>query len=154
MLVLSTLHKLLSQAISADVHAAALWTPTGQLVACAHGRGRSKDDVRVLVGLAIEVWTEVKGFAAAETEIGRIVVVPIEDAPAPEKGKDAEKAEPAEPLMLVSLSASENVDWDALEKKAKDIAQLLAKPVGKIRAPLLAAPTKPAAPPTRGRVAS
>ena len=45
-------------------------------------------------------------------------MVPIEDAPAPEKGKDAEKAEAVEPLMLVSLAASENVDWDALEKKA------------------------------------
>ena len=45
------------------------------------------------------------------------MVVPVEDMAAPEKGKDAEKAEHAEPLILVSLSASENVDWDALEKK-------------------------------------
>ena len=47
--------------------------------------------------------------------------MPVEDAAAPEKGKDVEKAEHVEPLMLVSLSAPENVDWDALEKKASAI---------------------------------
>ena len=54
-------------------------------------------------------------------QIGRVVVVPVEDAPLGPGGQDTEKA-PAEPLMLVSLAASGAVDWDALERKACDIA--------------------------------
>ena len=69
MLVLSTLHKLLAQALARDVGLAALLTPSGQLVACAYADGRSKDDVRVVVGLASEMWAEVRATAAAESEV-------------------------------------------------------------------------------------
>jgi hypothetical protein len=69
MLVLSTLHKLLSQALSPELPIAALLTPFGQLVACAYSHGRTKDDVRVVAGLAGEVWAEVRDVAAAESEV-------------------------------------------------------------------------------------
>lgn len=72
MLVLSTLHELLSQVLDLpDLHTAALLTPEGQLVSYAAGPARSKDDVLVLVGLSGEVWQETGelGVGMAESEV-------------------------------------------------------------------------------------
>lgn len=72
MLVLSTLHELLSQVLDLpDLHTAALLTPEGHLVSYAAGPARSKDDVLVLVGLSGEVWQETGelGVGMAESEV-------------------------------------------------------------------------------------
>lgn len=72
MLVLSTLHDLLSQVLDLpDLHTAALLTPEGHLVSYAAGPARSKDDVLVLVGLSGEVWQETGelGVGMAESEV-------------------------------------------------------------------------------------
>ena len=62
MLVLSTLTKLLDQVLSEnDVHTAILLTPNGELVSFSSSTTRPKDDVRVLVGLSREVWSETRG---------------------------------------------------------------------------------------------
>ena len=72
MLVLSTLHSLLSQVLSLPcLHTAVLLTPTGQLVSVASDPRRPKDDIRIVVGLAMEVWQETKeqDFGMIESEV-------------------------------------------------------------------------------------
>ena len=73
MLVLATLHRLLSQVISSPgLHTAALLTPNGQLVSYACDSTRSKDDVRLVVGLSSEIWLEVadQGIGMVDSEVG------------------------------------------------------------------------------------
>lgn len=56
------------------LHTAILFTPSGNLVAHASDTGvRSKDQLRVLVGLASEVWLEVgdEGMGMVESEVQR-----------------------------------------------------------------------------------
>ena len=75
MLVLATLHRLLSQVISSSgLHTAALLTPNGQLVSYACDSTRSKDDVRVVVGLSSEIWLEVadQGIGMVDSEVGAV----------------------------------------------------------------------------------
>jgi hypothetical protein len=72
MLVLATLHRLLSQVISSPgLHTAALLTPNGQLVSYACDSTRSKDDVRLVVGLSSEIWLEVadQGIGMVDSEV-------------------------------------------------------------------------------------
>ncbi|EJD54472.1 hypothetical protein AURDEDRAFT_95172 [Auricularia subglabra TFB-10046 SS5] len=101
MIVLPSLRKLLKQSLSPpNVHTAALFTPPGSLISYATqapasparpSRPFGKDDVRLLVGLATEVWAEARaqppagagglgGIGMAECELGRIVVVPVYSA--------------------------------------------------------------------------
>ncbi|KIO21658.1 hypothetical protein M407DRAFT_245423 [Tulasnella calospora MUT 4182] len=107
MLVLSTLTALLSQLLSSYLHTAILLTPQGHLVAYSSDGShitRSEDRIRVVVGLASEVWREGTKDAAAsdattngepfaedteaggddedeigmlECELGRVLVYPI-----------------------------------------------------------------------------
>jgi hypothetical protein len=73
MLVLATLHRLLSQVISSPgLHTAAILTPNGQLVSYACDDSRSKDDVRLVVGLSSEIWLEVadQGVGMVDSEVG------------------------------------------------------------------------------------
>ena len=72
MLVLATLHRLLSQVISSPgLHTAVLLTPNGQLVSYACDSTRSKDDVRLVVGLSSEIWLEVAdhGIGMVDSEV-------------------------------------------------------------------------------------
>lgn len=72
MLVLSTLHSLLSQVITpGKLHTAVLLTPTGELVSAASKPQRPKDEVRVIVGLSGEVWRETKdqGIGMVDSEV-------------------------------------------------------------------------------------
>lgn len=78
MLVLSSLPKLLQRALAPpDLHTAVLFTSAGALVAFASspiqdtGAPRPKDDVRVLVGLAGEIWAEsrTEGEGVADSEV-------------------------------------------------------------------------------------
>jgi hypothetical protein len=73
MLNLTNLRLLLAQALTqGGVQTAALFTPEGQLVSFASQPPRSKDEVRVLVGLSSEIWQESKdhGLGLAESEVG------------------------------------------------------------------------------------
>lgn len=72
MLVLSTLNSLLSQVLQPpDLHTAILLTPAGQLVSFASNPSRSKDEIRILVGLSGEVWQETREqrYGAVDSEV-------------------------------------------------------------------------------------
>jgi hypothetical protein len=73
MLVLSTLHAVLSQLISPPVlHTAVLFTPEGQLLSHASDGTKSKDDIRVLVAVSAEIWQSAKdaeGAIQVESEV-------------------------------------------------------------------------------------
>lgn len=77
MLVLSTLHNLLSQVLCLPhLHTAVLFTPAGQLVSVATDAARPKDEIRVIVGLAGEVWQETRqqGFGMVDSEVSRVSI--------------------------------------------------------------------------------
>jgi len=131
MLVLSTLHRLLSHVLShPHLHTAVLFTPAGELVCVASSDQRPKDDVRVLVGLSGEIWRETKetGYGMAESELGRITVVPVED-----DAEDHVSPQPPDvpPLLLIALNGTANVEWSELRSKSRALAGQLAKPLGK-----------------------
>jgi len=132
MLVLSSFGKLLAQVLSPpDIHTAVLFTTTGELISFVSSAPESsKDDVRVLVGLASEVWSETRedGEGMVDSEIGRVVVLPI--ASAPENGG---KQQQAEPLLLIAINSTENVEWGKLKLKAKGLANHLARPLGDLQ---------------------
>lgn len=76
MLVLSALHNLLSQVLDLPhLHTAVLLTPSGQLVSAASDPQRPKDEIRIVVGLAGEVWQETKdqGFGMVDSEVNFLV---------------------------------------------------------------------------------
>ncbi|KAI0307612.1 isoprenoid synthase domain-containing protein [Multifurca ochricompacta] len=131
MLVLATLHRLLSQVISSPgLHTAVLLTPNGQLVSYACDSTKSKDDVRLVVGLSSEIWLEVadQGVGMVDSELGRILVLGVQDTvatPHSNKNNDTSPTNSAntdqasdKPLMLVALSATEAVGWEDLEAKS------------------------------------
>lgn len=79
MLVLSTLHQLLSQVLfRPHLHTAVLLTPSGELVSFACSFERPKDEVRVLVGLSGEIWRETRhhGFGMVDSEV-QIQCIPV-----------------------------------------------------------------------------
>jgi hypothetical protein len=53
------------------LHTAILFTPAGELVAFAVGPGRSKDEIRILVGITGEVWRETReqGCGMVESDV-------------------------------------------------------------------------------------
>jgi hypothetical protein len=151
MLVLSTLHNLLSQVLFLPhLHTAVLLTPAGQLVSVATDPARPKDEIRIIVGLAGEVWQETReqGFGMVDSEVirdisywsmvdwrryiqklGRILVLPVDDAPEalpppqtqPQpQPSQALEEEDHQPLMLLALNSTTAVDWDELQTKVSD----------------------------------
>jgi len=159
MLVLATLHRLLAQVISSPgLHTAALLTPNGQLISYACDSTRSKDNVRLVVGLSSEIWLEVadQGIGMVDSELGRILVMGVQDATCAtsRSGTDSSPANSAntdpasnKPLMLVALSATEAVGWDDLEAKGRELTQHLSRPVSRLRNPLAAASASTPSPP-------
>jgi hypothetical protein len=78
MLVLSTLHTLLSQVLSLPhLHSAILSTPSGQLVCYASDPSRPKDEIRVVVGLSGEIWQETldNGTGMVDSEVSWLVAI-------------------------------------------------------------------------------
>ncbi|KAG6851351.1 hypothetical protein H0H93_005749 [Arthromyces matolae] len=105
--------------ISSQLHTAILLTTTGQLVSFATESGRRpKDEIRMVVGLAMEIWqeTQEQEFSMVESELGRIVVVAVDDEPRVVAKDDGEKTEYV-PLMLLALNSSTTVSWDELQNK-------------------------------------
>lgn len=81
------------------------------------------------MGLSGEVWHETReeGVGMVDSELGRIVVLPVDDKipdPLPED---------YQPLMLLSLNSTTDVEWEELKSKGRVLASHLAKPLSKFR---------------------
>ncbi|KAF9011046.1 hypothetical protein BDQ17DRAFT_1345358 [Cyathus striatus] len=127
MLVLSTLHSILSQVLSLPtLHTAVLLTPAGELVSAACDPSRPKDEIRVIVGLSGEIWQETRegGFGMVDSELGRIAVLPVDDRT---DANEESQLQDKEPLMLLALNSTDAVEWDELEAKGRVLAVHLAK---------------------------
>ncbi|KAK0199008.1 hypothetical protein F5146DRAFT_1021773 [Armillaria mellea] len=151
MLVLSNLTNLLSQIISLPaLHTAVLFAPAGQLVTFVSEPIRPKDEVWIIVGLSGEVWQETReqGYGMVDSELGRIVVVPVEDV----ERKPGSTAEDPLPLMLIALNSDESMEWTELQAKGKLVASHLARSLSKYREFLVV--RKPSTPPTTSAIAS
>lgn len=111
-----------SRAASTVAGPTPLTTSRGEL-----GRVRSKDEVRKVAGLSAEVWAETGEEGMVESELGRILVVAVEE-PREENGGAAE-----EPLLLLALNGATDADWDRMSKKAHKLAAFLAPSVHKQR---------------------
>ncbi|EGO05277.1 hypothetical protein SERLA73DRAFT_68906 [Serpula lacrymans var. lacrymans S7.3] len=146
MLVLSAIHKYLSQILCQDLHTALLLNPEGSLVSVAANPQRPKDQIRIVAALSAEVWQETRGqaFGMVESEVlapciagdscltimrplsklGRILVIAIENEVPPEN---------RDPLLLLALNATPSVEWEVLQMKGKKMARYLAPSVNKYR---------------------
>jgi len=72
MFMLSMLQTLLTQVlVPPHLHTAVLFTPAGELVSFAVEQGRSKDEIRILVGITSEVWQETReqGYGMVESDV-------------------------------------------------------------------------------------
>lgn len=72
MLNLPNLRSLLLQVLSLPtLHTAVLFTPEGHLVSYASDPSRSKDEVRVVIGLSGEIWQETReqGIGMVDCEV-------------------------------------------------------------------------------------
>ncbi|KAK2461497.1 hypothetical protein APHAL10511_005960 [Amanita phalloides] len=139
MLVLSTLHQLLSQFLShPHLHTAVLLTPAGELVSSACCYERPKDDIRVLVGLSGEIWRETRhrGFGMVDSEMGRIAVAPVDTTEEDGSPPGFQSLDP-QPVLLVALNATDDVDWGELHARSKTLGGLLGKPLRKYREALV-----------------
>ncbi|KAI5120792.1 hypothetical protein M0805_002419 [Coniferiporia weirii] len=128
MLVLSSLNKLLAQVLAPPaLHTAVLLTSSGALVSFATSGARPKDDVRVLVGLASEIWAETReyGEGMVDSELGRIVVLPIESL--------QESRPSTEPVLLIALNATDDIEWGELMRKGQNLASHLARPLQQLQ---------------------
>lgn len=73
---LSNLRNLLVQVLSLpSLHTVVLFTPEGQLISYASDPYKSKDYVRVVVGLCAEIWQETKelGIGMVDSEVSPTV---------------------------------------------------------------------------------
>lgn len=132
MLNLSNLRRLLLQVLSLPaLHTAVLFTPEGHLVSFASDPSRSKDDVRVLVGVSSEIWRETReqGIAMVDSEVrlsaqlglfchlsspsqlGRLLVLPVEP---PRKDTTPQDEDP---VLLLAVNAEESVPWKEVEHR-------------------------------------
>ncbi|TFK26718.1 hypothetical protein FA15DRAFT_587820 [Coprinopsis marcescibilis] len=171
MLVLSKLQNTLSRILSfPDLHTAVLLTVSGELVSFAADPVRPKDDIRVIAGLASEIWRETKeqGYGIVDSEdmdidfrqkFGRIAVLPVDDeghsTDDSEGGAVEGYSEDRQPLMLLALNANENTDLDEIRETGLAYARHLSKPMSRFR-PYLAVKPAPLTPsalsPTPARV--
>ncbi|KAF8204298.1 hypothetical protein K438DRAFT_554794 [Mycena galopus ATCC 62051] len=123
MLVLSRLQDSLRAVLAPPaLHTAILLTPAGQLVSFASHASRCKDEIRVIAGLSGEVWqeTQEQGAGMVDSELGRIVVLPV-DEPPPEMGPPASVVpEDYQPLMLLVLNSTDAMEWEELQMKVRD----------------------------------
>ncbi|KAF8578943.1 hypothetical protein K439DRAFT_1638433 [Ramaria rubella] len=161
MLNLTALRKVLTAVLSPPrVHTAILFTPSGDLVAHAtNPSARSKDQLRVLVGLASEVWLEVgdEGIGMAESELGKVLVLPLHpkqqsrplrigrtSSRSPSNDSLPANGSPADgdPPLLIAVNALDDVEWAEMQIKAQGIANHLAGPLVEFEDRLLAPPLR------------
>ncbi|KIJ22202.1 hypothetical protein PAXINDRAFT_165447 [Paxillus involutus ATCC 200175] len=96
-------------------------------------RPRSKDDIRIIAGLSAEVWAETRDDETegmAESELGRILVLPVEVR---KKPSGEEEGEGQEPLLLLALNGTLEADWEVMSTKAYRLVAFLAPSVNKHR---------------------
>ncbi|KAF8524377.1 hypothetical protein BU17DRAFT_84987 [Hysterangium stoloniferum] len=146
MLNLTALRKVLFSVISPPrLHTAILFTPSGDLVAHSSSNNtRSKDQLRVLVGVATEIWLETsdEGIGMVESELGKIIVIPLHREPnaprgrvgrstsrSPSSASSAPAANYSEPPFLVALNAQDDVEWAEMQIKARGVVNHLAAPL-------------------------
>ncbi|KAN0100205.1 hypothetical protein V8E55_000189 [Tylopilus felleus] len=74
---------------------------------------RAKDDIRMVAGLGAEVWAETReeGEGMIESELGRMLVLAVEDGGVP-------GVEGTEPLLLLAVNGTLEADWDTMRVKA------------------------------------
>jgi len=128
-LVLSTLHSLLVQLLTLpELHTALLLSPEGQLISVASDPSRPKDNARIVAGVSGEVWQETReqGYGMVESELGRIIVMPVIEDP------DSE-TDDYELLLLLALNSTDAVDWEVLLAKGRTLIHHLAPSVNKFR---------------------
>ncbi|KAK7063876.1 hypothetical protein R3P38DRAFT_2820943 [Favolaschia claudopus] len=133
MLVLSRLQESLKQVLSPPaLHTAVLLTPAGQLVSFSSYPSRCKDEIRVIAGLSGEVWQETQdqGSGMVDSELGRIVVLPVDEPP---ELLPQPLPEDYQPLMLLVLNSTDAVEWEDLQVKGKALASQIAKPLSRFR---------------------
>ncbi|THH29349.1 hypothetical protein EUX98_g4836 [Antrodiella citrinella] len=139
MLNLSNLRSLLSQVISPSIQTAVLFTPEGQLVSYAASPHTSKDEVRVIVGISGELWQESRedGVGQLDSELGHLLVVPLENSASGEAEGFTDKDE--DPLMLLALNSDKNASFKELKDKSPrpDPYKLLAPQLNRLRETLL-----------------
>ncbi|KAH9858287.1 hypothetical protein C2E23DRAFT_174788 [Lenzites betulinus] len=134
MLNLANLRTLLSRVLAPPgLHTVALFTPEGELVCYASDPSKTKDHVRVLVGLSTETWQETREqhIGRVDFEQGHLLVLPI-DSPKKEEDDD--------PLMLLALSSEASVPWEVLEIKGGKLVEHLVKPVSQLSRTLAVSP--------------
>ncbi|KAH7903499.1 hypothetical protein BJ138DRAFT_1131342 [Hygrophoropsis aurantiaca] len=118
--------------------------------------GRAKDEIRIIAGLSAEVWAETRGGGSStrevgseedgveglegmgmvESELGRILVLPIEDDQPQvegESGQNHNENSGPDPVLLLALNASADVEWGVMQAKATTLARFLAPSVNKYR---------------------
>ncbi|OCB89019.1 hypothetical protein A7U60_g3827 [Sanghuangporus baumii] len=159
MLALSSLNKLLGHVLAPPaLHTAVLFTAAGALVSYATAASspesssnpRPKDDIRVLVGLASEVWAETKedGEGMVDSELGRIIVLPIVPTSKQQQeggsgnsnnsgnNSTSSSQPPKDSALLIALNATDDIEWGDLQHKAQTLAAHLSKPLEKLQAKL------------------
>ncbi|KAI0800786.1 hypothetical protein C8Q74DRAFT_1238733 [Fomes fomentarius] len=140
MLNLCNLRTLLSRVLDLPLlHTVVLFTPDGELVCYASEPNKTKDRVRVLVGLSTEIWQETReqNIGMVDCELGHLLVLPLET---PKKEEDDE------PIMLLALNSETSVPWDELEVKGRKLAELLEKPVAQLSGTSASLPPPPTSP--------
>ncbi|KAF8522824.1 hypothetical protein JB92DRAFT_2886167 [Gautieria morchelliformis] len=159
MLNLTSLRKVLSAVLSPPrLHTAILFTPSGNLIAHAtnFSVARSRDQLRVLVGLASEVWLEVgdEGMGMVESELGRILVLPLHQNPqsGPSRPGRSTSRSPSvystsapshnDRTMLIALIAQDDVEWAELQIKAQGVVNHLSGPLIELGDRLLPSPAR------------
>jgi hypothetical protein len=152
MLVLSTLHDLLTQLLApSTLHTATILTPAGQLVSYAAVPGRSKDSVRVLAAVGAQAWQTSPGEGQetaerlVENELGRVLVraVGVEDT----RGRtDGASRSPRadEPVLLLVLNGTDETEWVEMQEKAQEVVNHLTPSVMALKDRIVQTPYWPA----------
>jgi len=158
MLNLATLHTYLSQLITPpSVHTALLISPEGALVSYATdpAHPQPKDEVWAVAALAAETWAETRAQTPSvngeeggeegrreeadagmvESELGRVVVVPVEPGSSSHSKSTSPEGETpsAEPILLVAVNGLSDADWEGMVIKSRSLARYLAPSVNKHR---------------------
>ncbi|KIJ53580.1 hypothetical protein M422DRAFT_201775 [Sphaerobolus stellatus SS14] len=157
MLNLSALRTVLSSVVSPPrLHTVVLFTPSGDLIAHAESTQSSRDNMRLLVGVAAEVWATVReeGVGMVESELGKILVMPVY-AKSPQQSRvgrsssrsTGSKFSPEDglnPPFIIALNATDDVEWAEMLIKSRGIVNHLSGPLAVFGDSLTRTPSLPA----------
>ncbi|GJJ15061.1 hypothetical protein Clacol_009336 [Clathrus columnatus] len=174
MLNLISLRKGLSSILSPSrMHTAILFTPSGDLIAHAtNNTSITKEQLRVLVGLATEIWCETSedGISMAESELGKILIVPMQSQSSKRESRigrhtsrspsSSNTSPPPQPYpmfrmnnvdsdssssspFLIALNATDDVEWAEMQMKARGVVNHFAEPLLEFGTRLVPPPPSP-----------